>query len=420
MNYKRIVFVAFCWLWMSNTGIFAQDLQKDSTGLPGDNFSLQGALDLFSKADNLEAFEKSINEEKNNVNNLDLNGDGKIDYIRVIDRAGDDAHAIVLQAVVGENENQDIAVIEIEKKGENDAIAQIVGDEDIYGKEVYVEAKTDDNATVDENGAKVKNGPAPYDVRKPVRVYFNVWAWPCVRYIYSPVYVVYVSPWHWYTYPRWWNPWRPVFWHTFYPRTWGYHHHCVVVYQPRVYKARAVYAPTRTVSRTVYNRNVTTVNNYRTRNNIVIDRNDNRHRNQAGLDTRDSKNRNNAVTPSTDSRNRQNGNLDSRNNTTRTRTERNNSRNENTNTGRERTNRNVPDNEKVTRDRVQPTERPTRSEKTEARPSRVPSTERSNSRSQKTERSSRQYNPGTSGKAAPSPQQSSGRSARSSRSSGNR
>lgn len=44
--------------------INGQDIQKDSTGLPGDNFNLQGTLDLFSKANDLESFEKSINDEK--------------------------------------------------------------------------------------------------------------------------------------------------------------------------------------------------------------------------------------------------------------------------------------------------------------------------------------------------------------------
>jgi len=52
----------------------------DSTGLPGDNFSLAGALELFKNATSLESFEKMINEESNKVNNLDLNGDGEIDY----------------------------------------------------------------------------------------------------------------------------------------------------------------------------------------------------------------------------------------------------------------------------------------------------------------------------------------------------
>ena len=69
----------------------------DSTGMPGDQFSLQAALDQFKKSANLEAFEKAINEEGNRVNNLDLNGDGKVDYVRVESHKEKDAMAIVLQ-----------------------------------------------------------------------------------------------------------------------------------------------------------------------------------------------------------------------------------------------------------------------------------------------------------------------------------
>ncbi len=65
---------------------------QDSAGLPGDNFSLQGALDLFQKAGSPEEFEKSLNTENNHVNNLDLNGDGEIDYVRVVGKMEKDAH----------------------------------------------------------------------------------------------------------------------------------------------------------------------------------------------------------------------------------------------------------------------------------------------------------------------------------------
>ena len=38
--------------------------ENDSTGLPGDNFSLQGALEMFKKASSVEEFEKLINSEE--------------------------------------------------------------------------------------------------------------------------------------------------------------------------------------------------------------------------------------------------------------------------------------------------------------------------------------------------------------------
>jgi hypothetical protein len=113
--------------------------QSDSTGLPGDNFSLEGALELFKKAGSPEEFEKMINAEENRVNNLDLNEDGETDYVKVIDKSDKDAHAFILQAAVSESESQDIAVIELEKTGDENAVAQIVGDEDIYGEETIVE-----------------------------------------------------------------------------------------------------------------------------------------------------------------------------------------------------------------------------------------------------------------------------------------
>lgn len=282
-NYKLFI-PLFLIFTLSISTARSQDFKKDSTGLPGDNFNLQGALDLFSKAATLEKYEQSLNTENNNVNNLDLNLDGQTDYIRVIDRTDGNAHAITLQAVVGDNDFQDIAVIELEKKGENDAIAQIVGDEDIYGKETYVEANAD-NSYINDSDNLNKKGPSPYYENNRVRIYFNVWFWPCVQYIYAPAYVVYVSPWYWHTYPLWWNPWRPWHWHTFYSHGWHYHSHYIVVSHPRVYGARNLYAPHRVVSVNVHNRNVKVVNNYRVQNNIVINKTDSRHRNQAGINT---------------------------------------------------------------------------------------------------------------------------------------
>ncbi len=53
--------------------------------VPGDNFSLEGALELFKKSASPQEFEQLLNSPDSKVNNLDLNGDGEIDYIRVIE-----------------------------------------------------------------------------------------------------------------------------------------------------------------------------------------------------------------------------------------------------------------------------------------------------------------------------------------------
>jgi hypothetical protein len=216
---------------------------QDSLGLPGDNLDLQGVLELFKKSNSPEDFEKALNTESNDVNNLDLNGDNKIDYIQVIDHTQDNAHALVLQVAVNETESQDIAVIEIEKNGTESADAQIVGDEDFYGKDYIIEA------------GEGTPPPPPAGLAPKSVVIVNVWAWPCVRFIYAPVYVVWVSPWHWHYYPVWWTPWTPVLWPVHHMHVIHYHHpYWHRVYVHRVVKAHNVYAPHRTVSKTVYSR----------------------------------------------------------------------------------------------------------------------------------------------------------------------
>lgn len=240
----------------------------DSTGLPGDNFSLQGALALFQKATSPEDFEKLLNSEDNHVNNLDLNDDGEIDYIRVIDNSDKEAHAFALQAVVSEKESQDIAVIELEKTGDTTAIIQIVGDEDIYGEEIIVEpgeGDEEDDAAIQYNfNNGITHGPsaAGYYIANP-RIVINVWFWPSVRFVYAPAYRPWISPWRWRHYPVWWKPWHPLRWHVWHPFRRPYYHHFAVVRTHRVVRAHAIYRPVRVTSVTVRTRHAATVNNYR-------------------------------------------------------------------------------------------------------------------------------------------------------------
>ncbi|MEY3420116.1 MAG: hypothetical protein RIR48_396, partial [Bacteroidota bacterium] len=190
--------------------IQAQD-DENSTGLPGDHFSLEGALELFKNATSPEDFEKQLNSENNHVNNLDLNGDGDIDYVKVISKVDKDIHLFILQVPVSATENQDIAVIEVEKTGKEEAILQIIGDEDIFGEEIIVEP-SDGTDVEEEDGGK-----GPMYNREDAIVVVNVWGWPTVRYIYAPAYRPWVSPWRWSLYPTWWRPWRPLTWSVWHP-----------------------------------------------------------------------------------------------------------------------------------------------------------------------------------------------------------
>lgn len=231
--------------------------KMDSTGLPGDHFSLPGALELFKKSGSPEEFEKSLNSENQNVNNLDLNQDGEVDYIRVEDKLDGDAHALILQVAVTKDESQDIAVIEIEKDGDESAVIQIIGDQDIYGEEMIYEPY--DDAV----NAQVVN---EVDIYPAV----NVWYWPSIRFIYAPIYRPWVSPWYWAHYPGWWRPWRPLTWRVWHPRRIHVHVGFRPVVHHRVVHAHRIYTPVRKTSVTVTRTNKVTVNNYRAKGNVKV------------------------------------------------------------------------------------------------------------------------------------------------------
>lgn len=262
MKMKDLFYTAFIALNLCAVGSRAQ---SDSLGLPGDNLDLYGVLDLFKKSENPEEFEKKLNSSETKLNNLDLNGDGETDYIRVIDRTENNLHALVLQIPVNEDESQDVAVIEIEKKEDGTAHLQIVGDEELYGKNYIIEPKDEasrantsptapsssqaqqSTTTTTTTTEKVTTPPPP-----PVIV--NVWGWPSVRYVYGPAYAPWVSPWRWRYYPPYWRPWRPVYWHTYHHHWhpyWGHYHRAPMYRVPR---AHDMYYGHRVVSRSVYER----------------------------------------------------------------------------------------------------------------------------------------------------------------------
>jgi hypothetical protein len=245
------------------TGAFGQEAE-DSTGLPGDNFSLSGALTMFKKAASPEEFERLLNSQENGVNNLDLNGDGNIDYIKVINKRDQDVHVFILQAQLSASESQDLAVIELEKTGNENAVIQIVGDEDIYGDTTIVEpagstAGAYRTRPFPSHGPHVSFGYAPASIG----IVVNVWAWPCVRFVFAPAYRPWVSPWGWRRYPVWWHPWRPLGWAAYRPVRVRYYPACTVVHTRRIVAAPLIYRPVRVTSVTVVNRYRVPVANYR-------------------------------------------------------------------------------------------------------------------------------------------------------------
>jgi len=67
-------------------------------------------MKLFQDSKTLEGFEKALNSGNCEINNLDLDGDKRVDYIRVTDSFNNNIHTITLDIAVNENEDQDVAV----------------------------------------------------------------------------------------------------------------------------------------------------------------------------------------------------------------------------------------------------------------------------------------------------------------------
>jgi hypothetical protein len=245
MKNSGLKIVALFLLMIGGTTVSGQTVERE---VPGDDFSLEGALELFKKSASPEEFERMLNVENSKVNNLDLNGDGSIDYLRVIDRKDGNVHAFIIQAVVSNTENQDIAVIELEKLANGKAVLQITGDEDIYGIETIIEPTEE---------VYVNAGTST------ARTTVNVWTWPSVQYVYDPYYTGWVSPWGWSTRPYGWYGWRPVayyhynsWWQPYRP----YYTHC---HMHRVGYAHEIYRQHRTTSGIVRRRHETQVASYR-------------------------------------------------------------------------------------------------------------------------------------------------------------
>ena len=169
-------------------------------GLPGDNLDLYAVLDLFQKSKTIEEFEKSLNLEATGINNLDLDLDNKVDFIKVVTKQDNDDFTFVLQIAVTEKETQDVAVILVSKDEDKKITMQIVGDPDLYGKDYIVEPKTAATPAVTANPGYTGADPVTVSVPATTTVVV-VESAPIVQYVYSPVYVPYYPPYHYGYYP---------------------------------------------------------------------------------------------------------------------------------------------------------------------------------------------------------------------------
>ena len=192
--------------------------QEEYLGLPGDNLNLYAVMKLFQESETLESFERNLNNENTRINNLDLNGDNLIDYIRVRDYVDGDVHNIVLQVAVNRKETQDVAVFTVQRFRNGQVQIQLIGDEALYGRNYIIEPIYDEQyADQTPNPGYIGNSGNITVVRT---TYYEVAEWPVIRFLFMPGYVAWYSDWYWGYYPSYWHPWRPYYWHFYY----GYHY----------------------------------------------------------------------------------------------------------------------------------------------------------------------------------------------------
>lgn len=179
-----IVLVIFFLVLAGHNYSWAQDEDVTivaPTSEAAEGLDLKAVCELFKDSENLEEFEKALNDPETGLNNLDLDDNGEVDFVRVVEEAADETRVIILQVPLGEDEFQDVATIEVEKTGDEEYNMQIHGNEDIYGVDYYV---------------------APTVV--------HIHTWPVIVWLYGPVYHPYRSVYYWGYYPRWWRPYHPV------------------------------------------------------------------------------------------------------------------------------------------------------------------------------------------------------------------
>jgi hypothetical protein len=252
---KKYIFTMFLTVAAAGISMQGHSQAPDYLGLPGDNLNLFAVMKLFQESQTLEIFERDLNNQDMHINNLDLDQDGRIDYIRVIDNADGNYHTIVLQDALSPRDIQDVAVFTVYRDRQNRVSIQLTGDEALYGRDYIVEPNYSD---LEYN--ETPNPGYTYDNSYGETVVVNrtstleVSMWPLVRFMFLPNYVVWHSPWHYNYYPSYWRPWRPYYWHYYYgyhynwdPYYYGhyrvYHYHRDPYWHDTYYSQRRVYSP---------------------------------------------------------------------------------------------------------------------------------------------------------------------------------
>lgn len=176
---KTIYSIALTTL-LTVSSMFAQDVTtvRANNSDISDNLDLRAVASIFGDSKDLEDFERRLNDPDVQISNLDLNRDGRVDYLRVIEAIEGNTHLIILQSVLGADTFQDVATVEVERDRNNNVQVQVVGNSYMYGSNYIYE---------------------PVYVHRPI-----MW-----DIFWASSYRPYYSPWYWNYYPTYYSYWSP-------------------------------------------------------------------------------------------------------------------------------------------------------------------------------------------------------------------
>lgn len=164
---------------------------------PSFYLDLNAVAAAFAESRSTREFEQILNSSRYMINNLDLNRDGWVDYLRVIETRQGYYHAYLIQSCVGTGLFQDVATLVAERQA-NALYVEVIGDPYLYGYNYIVR---------------------PVFVKTPAM--WDVYG--------RPTYAVWSSPYYYGNYPSYYTRPRPVYLNHYQAYVTTYltnHHYC--------------------------------------------------------------------------------------------------------------------------------------------------------------------------------------------------
>jgi len=161
---------------------------------------LNAVAAAFAESHSVKEFEQLLNSTRYMINNLDLNRDGWVDYLRVIETRNGYYHAMLIQACLAPGVFQDVATLVAERRADV-LYVEVVGDPYLYGYNYIVR---------------------PVFIKRPPM--WNVYG--------QTSYTVWSSPYYWGYYPSYYTQPKPIYLNHYqayvntYMTNHHYCHHC--------------------------------------------------------------------------------------------------------------------------------------------------------------------------------------------------